>query len=455
MALKQARTANRLAASALIFAMAAVPAGQAAADSGLVGGIVGGIIGGAIVNEANKNRRTTTTTRSSSGVSSAQRSANRETQVALNYFGFPVGTPDGALGPRSRSAITTYQVTLGFPGTGQLNDFERDLLVTSYYRAQAGGPQVAQMIATNPRGVQGLLIAWKDERLGIPPAAPVPGAGTATFAATPVVPAAPSVPTFAATPVAPAESALPSFLAQGATQVSLASHCNKVSLVTNSNGGFVTQVTMTDPGFALSEQFCLARTYAMAQGEDLVSKVQGVPPQQIAAQCAGLGPVLKDNVSAVSLSPREAVLQGVSSFVLGSGMAPAQLAGTAKICLGVGYTTDNMDVAMGSALLLVALGEAAYGELIAHHLAQGIGATRRPDLALAWFDGALGTPGAAEVTSVFAPGMTDRVGLVRMAAYATAGQPLPGGTLPAAPGAAAAVPTGLPTFNIPFVTTTP
>ncbi len=455
MSLKSMFPASRLASSALIMALAVVPVGQAAADSGLVGGIVGGIIGGAIVNEANKNRRTTTRTyrSTSTGVSSAQREANRETQVALNYFGFPVGTPDGSLGPRSRSAVTTYQVTLGFPGTGQLNDFERDLLVTSYYRAQAGGPQVAQTIATNPRGVQGLLIAWKDERLGIQPAAPAaPAPAAGTLAAAPAAPA-PSVPTFAAAD--PAAGSLPSFLAQGATQVSLASHCNKVSLVTNSNGGFVTQVTMTDPGFALAEQFCLARTYAMAQGEELVSKVQGVAPQQIASQCAGLGPVLKDNVSAVSLKPRDAVLQGVSSFVLGSGMAPAQLAGTAKICLGIGYTTDNMDVAMGSALLLVALGEAAYGELIAHHLAQGIGATKRPDLALAWYDGALGAPGELEVTSVFAPGMVDRVGLVRMAAYATAGQPLPGGNVPVAPGGATSVQTGLPSFNIPFVTTNP
>ena len=39
-----------------------------------------------------------------------------------------------------------------------------------------------------------------------------------------------------------------------------------------------------------------------------------------------------------------------------------------KICLGVGYTTDAMDVAVASALILTALGEKGYGELRGHHL---------------------------------------------------------------------------------------
>ena len=67
-------------------------------------------------------------------------------------------------------------------------------------------------------------------------------------------------------------------------------------------------------------------------------------------------------------------MSDVSAFALSSGMAPAQLSGTAKICLSVGYRTDDMDVALASALLLTALGEAVYGELIGHHLALGFGA---------------------------------------------------------------------------------
>ncbi|MFN3823109.1 MAG: peptidoglycan-binding domain-containing protein [Pseudorhodobacter sp.] len=434
-----------------------VPVQQAAADSGLVGGIVGGIIGGAIVNHANKNQRRPANTqraapRHTTSTSNAARTANREVQVALNYFGFPVGTPDGAIGPRSRAAISEYQATLGFVPNGDLNAFERDLLVGSYYRAQAGGAVTMAQIAQNPRGAKGLLIAYRDERLGVAPqggqmaAVPqAPGAPLGFAAAGPGVVAA-AVPQFGA-PAEPAGTALPSFMGQGATQASLASHCNKVSLVTNSNGGFVTQVTMTDPAFALSEQFCLARTYAIAQGEDLVSKVAGFTPQQISEQCAGLGPVLKDHVSAVSVKSRDEVMQGVSGFVLGSGMAPAQLAGTAKICLGVGYVTDNMDVAIGSALVLTVLGERGYGELMGHHLISGIGAAPRADLALSWYD--IGYE--AEATGslpVFAPGMADRGSLVRLAAYSAAGRPIPGATVPGAPVPASA----MPSFAVPGVT---
>ncbi len=478
-------TLKRIASTTLALSLAIVPAGQAMADGdALVGGIVGGIIGGVIVNEANKNRAkrsTGTTTRSSSGQSSAQRAANREVQTALNYFGFPVGTPDGAIGPRSRAAIAEYQITMGWPGTGQLNDFERDILVSSYYRAQAGGASTASLIATNPQGVKGVLIAWKNERLGIgapvAPAGTLAAAGTVTTAGTVGVAAAaqaaqaapqaaaPALPSFTAPTPEPepaAAPALPSFMGQATVQqVSLASHCSKVSLVTNSNGGFVTQVTMTDPAFALSEQFCLARTYGMAQGEELMAKVQGYTPAQVAEQCLAFEPVLSPYVQTVALKSRDEVIAEVSQFVVSSGMQPAQLAGTAKTCLGVGYKTDNSNLAIGSALLLVAVGDRAYGELIGHHLVSGIGAAPRPDLALAWFEGALGDSESG-VTQVFAPGMTDRTGLIRMAAYAVAGQPLPGGAVPEA--APALEPTALeispapaeqglklPSITLPFV----
>jgi hypothetical protein len=59
-------------------------------------------------------------------------------------------------------------------------------------------------------------------------------------------------------------------------------------------------------------------------------------------------------------------------------MSPAQLSGTAKVCLGTGYAQDDMNVAIGSALLLTALGERAYSEYLGHHLSQGYGASERP-----------------------------------------------------------------------------
>ncbi|MGO4854345.1 peptidoglycan-binding domain-containing protein [Phaeovulum sp. W22_SRMD_FR3] len=449
---------KRMGVLALSGALVAGSVGQAMADAdGLVGGIIGGIIGGAIVNEGNRHRTTTRAAPVRTGISSAQREQNREVQVALNYFGFPVGAPDGALGSRSRAAIGQYQAVLGYAPTGQLTDYERVLLVGSYQRALAGGNQTMQLAAANPMGLKGLLVSWRDEAAGVSVPAPVPLpapvlAPPVAVAAPAPVPA-PAMPQLAAAPApempalpafggqaAAAAPGLPNFMGAAAGQASLASYCNKVNLVTSTNGGFVTLASMSDPSVALGEQFCLARTYSISAGEELIAKLAGFTPDQVAAQCEGFGPALKDQVAALSLQPRDEVLRSVSAFALSSGMAPAQLAGTAKICLSVGYRTDNMDVAVGSALLLVALGDQPYGELLGHHLALGYGASARPDLAVNWYSGALdalakGTP------AVFAPAQPERNDLIRKAAFTLGGRSdLLGGSAP--------VPAALPSFGL-------
>lgn len=423
-----------IATAAIAAGMIAGPVVQARADAGdaIAGALIGGIIGHAIAKDQQKRKTGTTTRKSSkSTVSTAQREQNREVQTALNFFGYPVGTPDGAIGPKSRAAISSYQATLGYPPTGQLTDYERTILVTAYHRGVAGGPIVAQTVATHPMGIKGLLLTQRDEMAGLPAATPAPLAPAQAATPLPMAPAATAgaagavmagaAPFPGLMPEAEAAApSLPSFMGQGMAQVSLASQCNKISLLTNSNGGYVTSATMTDASFALGEQFCLARTYAMATGEELAAKVAGFTPQQIAAQCAGFGPVLAEHVAALSLKTRDEVLKGVQGFVLSSGMSPAQLSGTAKVCLGVGYTTDAMDVAVGSALLLAAMGETAYAELLGHHLSQGFGASVRPDLALDWYD--MGISAMGQGGAIFAPGLTDRPELIRKAAYTMAGR---------------------------------
>lgn len=44
-----------------------------------------------------------------------------EAQDKLNYLGFETGTPDGQMGPRTRSAIQAFQRSLGIPETGQVD----------------------------------------------------------------------------------------------------------------------------------------------------------------------------------------------------------------------------------------------------------------------------------------------------------------------------------------------
>ena len=392
-------------------ALVAAPVTRATAGGGdaLVGGIIGGLIGGAIANDANKRHPRVVTRkvyRAAPAVDTAQRADNRQVQTALAYFGFDAGTPDGVMGRKSGTAISAYQMTLGYPATGTLNSFEHDFLLTSYNRAQAGGANTLAQIAQSPTGAAGLLITWRDEMAGGGVRAPSPAAVEAPAPA-------PAAPQMAAAD--PALAPLPNFMGSGGV-TSVASHCNNVSLLTTSNGGFATLAGMSDPTAALDEQFCLARTYAIASGEDLTSHVQGVTPAAIEAQCKAFGPVMAPAVAALSTQPVEAVLTEAQGLARATGMAPAQLSGTAKICLSVGYRTDDMGVALGSALMLTALGEVPYGELLGHHLMRGFGTAPRPDLARDWFTLALDALKAGQ-PAVFAPGQPERADLIRAAVF--------------------------------------
>ena len=166
-----------IATSFLAVSLAVTGAGQTMAGSGdIAGGIVGGIIGGVIVNEANKNRQRQTTTRKvyRQPVYSAEREQNRQVQTALNYFGFPAGSPDGVMGRNSRNAISQYQAHLGYPVTGYLSEYEKGFLLSSHNRALAGGPVTYQQIAQNPLGTRGLLTMYRDQAAGVTTAAAAP-----------------------------------------------------------------------------------------------------------------------------------------------------------------------------------------------------------------------------------------------------------------------------------------
>ncbi|MDO5758717.1 MAG: peptidoglycan-binding domain-containing protein [Rhodobacterales bacterium] len=433
--------------TALAAGLVATPGTRAAADfaDGLVGGLIGGAVSGVIVNESAKSRernRARTTTHAprktyKAPVNTVERQQIREEQTSLNYFGFPAGTPDGVRGRNTRNAAAQFQAMMGYPATGYLADYERQFLISSYYRAQSSGAATAQLIAERGQGTRGLLLAYRDEAVGVPQ----------TLAAQPAPAAAEQPPVTAAVPEqAEAEqpklglAALPNLMSSGGEGPSLASHCNQISLLTNSNGGFVTEASLTDPRFALNEQFCLARTYAIAEGETLAASLKGVTPAQLDEQCRAFGPAMRDYVAALSLEPKDQVISDVRNFLLESGQSPAQLAGTAKICLSVGYRIDNMDIALGSGLLLTALGEEVYGEMMGHHLNEGFGTTRRPDLALAWYKGAVdAVEHGAE--PVFAPGNSGRTALIRKAAFPSRGDGAKDGVEKVQPASA------LPTFN--------
>ncbi|WP_010142267.1 peptidoglycan-binding domain-containing protein [Oceanicola sp. S124] len=250
----------------------------------------------------------------------------------------------------------------------------------------------------------------------------------------------------AAAPVAPAPqplASLPTFALQAspAPAPSLAGYCEKVSLMTSSNGGYVTLATMSDPKIALGEQFCYARTYATTEGEQYVQRVPGLTPAAASQQCAGFEPVLAPYVASLSTTPAAQVMANVASYAATSGMTADQLKATAKICLFSGYRGDNMPVALGSALLLAGAGETPYAELVAHHLNEGYGTEAAPLAATGWYQIAIAAlDGGAP--SVFGDSLPDRVELLRAAAL---GLRMPVQQLNEAP---ASVPASLPSFNL-------
>jgi len=504
-----ARTGRGTTAGMLAVAMALTAPQAAQADAGaFIGGLVGGALGSAIGNAATRERaqprervivRERAVTRPQ--VDSFTRQQNRSVQVALNYFGFPAGSPDGILGRRSRGAISSYQAHMGFPATGYLAGHEMDFLLTSHARAQANAFQ-AQQLAAQYGGQAGILIAYRQAAAGAPivnaqpvivtaptvalpanppvvvqqqpqvvvqqpqpqpqPQTPTVVINNTTQAPAPQQAPAPEVreaaaqPAPAAAPAAPASQTqeaaapptgmMPSFI--GTTvEASMASFCNTTSLVTNTNGGMLTAASLSDPAvdpnMALGEQFCLARTYAIADGEKLTATVQGVTLADMQTQCAAFAPSMRDYVASVVAKAPADSTSDLQTFVISSGMNPMQLAANARICLSIGYRSDQADVALASALVLVGLGEAAYGEVLAHHLANGFGAPRRLDRAADWYDTTVAAlQGGA--TPVVAPGAADRTALLHAAAVKLRG----GGRAPtAAPAPQAA--TAAPMFAMP------
>ena len=323
-----------LSTSLVAAALAFSPATKLAADAGdfVAGALIGGVVGHALTKESQRKQ-------SQQQAAQAQRSTipstsqGREIQTSLNYFGFNAGGVDGQLGRRSREAISRYQVYMGYPATGQLTPIEQDILITSYQRAQLGSYDVNQQMASHPDGARGLLKNYRTELAGGTVPAPqnvVPAQTTVASA-----PAATALPNLGVSAAGSGAPALPNFQAIP-TATSLAAHCNAISLVTNTNGGYTTAANMTDPDLVLNEQFCLARTYAIENSERLAAQVQGLTPTQIAQQCEGLAPTMATYVAQLPANPQDKVTHDVQGFIATTGMSLSQLRGTGQICLGVG-----------------------------------------------------------------------------------------------------------------------
>ena len=350
----------------------------------------GALLGGIIVNEMNKNKaRRTTTTTTRTVVSSSQREQNRQVQTALNYFGYNVGVADGVLGRNSRAGIRAYQADMGYTVDGYLDDYERNFLLGSHQRAMASAHMqpYAQIVAT--QGHTGLLRTYRNEQLGI--ATPGTQMATAPMPAPAPMPQAtqPEPVTARADTGASSGGGLPQFTFTKDDR-SIRDHCDQVHVRTAANGGLSTPDNLTDAGFALSEQFCMARTQAMSDSARFEELIPDMTREQIEAQCEGLAQAMASQMDGLESQPATQVMARTKAFLESSGQPMDQLVSGGKLCLGAGYRADNAEVALASAVLLTSAGQGGYGEMVSHHLREGFGVMQAaPQMAAGWMQVAL------------------------------------------------------------------
>ncbi|ABD54172.1 peptidoglycan-binding domain-containing protein [Jannaschia sp. CCS1] len=353
--------------------------------------------------------------------------AGRQVQTALNYFGFDAGFVDGQVGPSTRAAVERYQAFQNYPVNGRSFPENQALhLINAYQWANNGGA------AQTGLQRQALLSAYQQHLAGTlnpvtpqPSVAPTPNNTTVIVnpATTTVVPAPGTTPvtTVAATSGAP----VPNLFSGAAATPALSSRCDAVALQGQANGGMMTLGNLSNPSFALSEQFCTARASAVNQGHDLTQAIAGLSYADITVQCEGFSTAVAGQTAQLgALTPQQA-MGSAQGFAYTTGIPQAEMAATARVCLGIGYGADNMDMAMGSALMLVASGEPAYGELIGHHLREGFGVSADDGKAQAWFNMSLSAVEAG-APAVFSPTDAGRLPLIRQAvAMSLGGQPAP------------------------------
>ncbi|MEO0344467.1 MAG: peptidoglycan-binding protein [Pseudomonadota bacterium] len=377
-------------------------------------------VSGAICNTGKKN--------SNSGAAatvSPQRQQNMQVQSALNGFNFPVGTVDGSLGPNSRSAIADYQSYMGWPPTGQLTDYERNILTQGWDRYNQGaGAQYPNTMAA--LGNRGMLKITEN-----PAAAQQYGDGNqyATGQGTTGATQQASFPQQATTTV-PNTATQPSGnlplqpLQPVGQTTSMASHC-EVSNLTAQTMGVVDP--NTQPELALDVKFCEARSFAMAQSDYQADQFK-VSEAQLTQSCqqiaAAFGPNITSLASLDVAQVASAAKQTAANPQLG--LADPTAASTyGQICLGLGYKQDDATMALAGDLLLVSAGQDPYGEVLGHHLRKGFGVTTNTDLAVAWYKSSMASLSAG-AQPAFEPSTTQQRVQTINTAVANGGSLAPG-----------------------------
>ncbi len=406
-------------AIAVAFAtLANSPAQSGDVGAGILGGVIGGVVGSVITNSVNQNRqqqpqtvvrerevivererpRTVYVDRTPrQTIDPYTREENRRTQVALNYFGFNAGAPDGVLGGRSRGAIQAFQAYMNFPATGYLTPQELGFLNGAYDRAVAEGPTTMQIAASSPQGVRAVLPYYYSGVLpqgyGVQPQPIVPSSPfpqqVAVAPQTQVAALAPQpapTPEPAAAPEPAAPAGLPLFTS-GPIEASMSSFCARIAPA--AVGVSLQEAALSSDGeYVLASQFCAVRAEALSESDRLAGTIQGVTRSEMQRQCEAFAPTMDRYVATLVGEGAPAAKAALQAYAVGSGVPLQALAANSRICLGVGYGADNSRVTLASAMILVGIGESSFGETLAYHLAYGFGAPENRARSAEWLDDA-------------------------------------------------------------------
>ena len=273
----------------------------------------------------------------------ARRVEAREIQAALNFFSFDVGTVDGVLGARSRTAMRGFQGALGMPVTGELSDTQKEVLLSGYNEISSGTAEMRGLIADHPEGALGVL----KSKYG----------GTQ----------APDAPLAAPAPEAPA-------LAEGSMHT------------------LCTTLGATGPQELVKAQFCNLRLLAMEQSEQLLDTMPDPQSRgEVFAKCEVFATSMAPYIGAISGSESTGFIAEISDWAEGTGMPETALSRIAKTCLGTGYSHDSPQVALAALTALSGFSDSAYIEMMGYHIAYGLGRGDEdtPALASAWLESAV------------------------------------------------------------------
>ncbi|MEM6897385.1 MAG: peptidoglycan-binding domain-containing protein, partial [Pseudomonadota bacterium] len=387
---------------------------QASADlHGAFGAILLGCVTGAVNCNGNNNRQRSTGTSStrSSGISQAQRQQNRDVQNALNSFGWNVGSADGVLGRNSRSGISQYQAYMGWNPDGTLDDFERNTLIDSWRKFQAGGgnaypnmmaregargmlktalnPSYPQQFGDGQVTTQQAGFGQQPQPVPQPMPQPVPqqpafGGQQTGFGQQPLPPAGGQTIDNGGGGLQ-ALAPLPSLGGGAVAPTSVASRCQIVNLKTEAAQGPIQASNLTDPDQALSEKFCDAVSFSIAKSNGRIAST-GLPEDQLAQACGQIEQQVKPVFASLGSGAVDGALQQMQSINAALGLtSEANATAYGEICVGMGYRTDDAEMALAGALVLTGANQLPYGELVGHHVREGFGVAAAPAAAQDWY----------------------------------------------------------------------